>query len=221
VSTLAPLAALRSRISFNRTTLMWGAMALAAIAVFAIDLPLLDPHNGYRPYHVKVRAALIPHLIFGMIALFSGPLQFSKALRARNPAFHRNLGRAYVGSVFLAAPLGILITFIGPKDPFYTIGIATHSTVWFVTTLMAFVTARNRQIAEHRKWMVRSYILTFSFIATRAIGPMWGLLGVHTPHQYGIIDTGLNVVYLLVADIALSWREVTTKRVAPERASAA
>jgi uncharacterized membrane protein len=153
-----------------------------------------------------------PHLVLGSVALLSGPIQFSSRIRSQYPKFHRILGRCYVGSVLIAAPMGILITIIGPKDPFYTIGIATHAGVWFITTLMAFFTARNRQIPEHKQWMVRSYVLTFSFIATRVIGPLWGLAGVTTPHQYGIIDTGLNVVYLLVADIALNWRQITTKR---------
>jgi hypothetical protein len=59
--------------------------------------------------------------------------------------------------------------------------------------------------------MVRSYILTFSFVITRVLGPVWGFFHV-TITQYGVIDVILNLLYLLVADIALNWREITTSR---------
>lgn len=144
--------------------------------------------------------------------MLSGPIQFSSRVRAAYPRFHRILGRWYVCSVLVAAPLGSAITFIGPKDLFFTIGVNIHATVWFITTLMAFLTARNRHIPEHRQWMVRSYVLTFSFVASRVISPLWGLFHMNNPHSYGLIDASLNVAYLLITDICLNWRQITTRR---------
>ncbi len=113
----------------------------------------------------------------------------------------------------IAAPMGMLIPVFGPKDPFFTTGVEVHGACWFITTLMAFLTARNRHIVQHRQWMVRSYILTFSFVITRVLGPLWAFLHI-TISEYGMIDVMLNLVYVLVADIALNWKEITTSRVA-------
>lgn len=213
MSTTIPAAGIRARFPLNRKNVGWGIMLVLATIILLVDLPLLSPTHPYRWYHFKVRYALIPHWIFGSVALLSGPFQFSSRIRRQYPRIHRILGRYYVASVLIAAPLGIWITLLGPKDLFYSIGIDTHAAVWFICTLMAFITARNRQIPEHRQWMVRSYVLTFSFIATRVIGPFWMLIGfVHGPHEYGLVDTGLNVVYLLVADIGLNWKQITTRR---------
>jgi hypothetical protein len=66
--------------------------------------------------------------------------------------------------------------------------------------------------------MVRSYILTFSFVITRVLGPLWAVLRV-TISEYGMIDVLLNLVYILVADIALNWKEITTSRVVPKMQS--
>jgi energy-converting hydrogenase Eha subunit C len=59
--------------------------------------------------------------------------------------------------------------------------------------------------------MVRSYILTFSFVITRVLSPLWPIFHVSIT-QYGMIEVILNVLYLLVADIALNWREISTRR---------
>ena len=116
-----------------------------------------------------------------------------------------------MASIMIAAPMGILIPIVGPIDPFFTAGIMIHGTSWFICTLMAFLTARNRHIQQHKQWMVRSYVVTFSFILTRALGPIWGAFHINIT-EYGMVDATLNVLYLLVSDIALNWREITTAR---------
>jgi len=211
----AQISALRSAFPMNRKNLAWIGLFLISFAVLVInDIPFLNPHHPYRFYHVKVAPVLVPHMILGCIAIFAGPFQFSTRLRARYPKYHRLVGRAYVGSIMIAAPMGALIPIVGPKDPFYTTGVIVHATSWFVTTLMAFFTARNRQIPQHKQWMVRSYVLTYSFVITRVLGVVWQLLGV-TITQFGMIDCILNFLYILCADIGLNWKEITTSRAVP------
>jgi hypothetical protein len=50
------------------------------------------------------------------------------------------------------------------------------------------------------------------------LGPLWAVLRV-TISEYGMIDVLLNLVYILVADIALNWKEITTSRVVPKMQS--
>jgi uncharacterized membrane protein len=202
----------KSPFSLNRKNVGWIVLLLLALYVFfVVDVPLLNASHPERPYFFKVRWALLPHGLLGGIAIVAGPLQFSSRLRRRYPDFHRILGRVYVVSVLIAAPFGIQITVLGPKNNLFTTGVAVHASLWFITTLVAFLTARNRHIVQHRQWMVRSYILTFSFVITRVLSPLWQVFGI-TLKEYGTVDVILNLAYLLVADIALNWREITTRR---------
>jgi uncharacterized membrane protein len=220
VSLFTPLIAVRSRLPAPGKTILWSVLGVMAAIILIGDLPLLNPHNSYRWYHVKVRFAIIPHLV-GIIALVTGPLQFSTRLRRAYPKFHRILGRIYVSAVLTSAPFGALIPILGPKDPFFTVGVIVHASVWFVATLMAVLMARNRYIVQHQQWMVRSYALTFSFVITRILGPVWSHI---TITQYGMVDVIMSFSYVFVADVIFNWKELTTprpgSRPAPARAEA-
>jgi uncharacterized membrane protein len=175
------------------------------------DLPLISPTNPYRSYHMLVRAALTPHAVFGIFALISGPLQFSTRLRQMYPRIHRRLGKAYIASILISAPMGALIPVIGPKDLFFTIGVGIHSLCWFVTGIMAFLTAKNGNMADHRKWAIRSYVVTFSFVLTRTV--ILPIASHVTIHQFGLVDVINNFFYIFATDVVLCWREITTASV--------
>jgi hypothetical protein len=90
-------------------------------------------------------------------------------------------------------------------------GTCVQAGAWIVCTLAAFLTARNRQLAQHRQWMVRSYAVTFTFIALRILS-IW-------PRYWNLPDA-TNVVVIvsttfgsvLLADLGLNWRELVHRR---------
>ena len=49
------------------------------------------------------------HGLAGFAALFIGPFQFSERLRRRHLKLHRVLGRVYIASICVAAPMAIYI----------------------------------------------------------------------------------------------------------------
>ncbi len=151
---------------------------------------------------------LVPHLVCGGAALVIGPLQFSSRLRQRNLRLHRILGKIYVVSVLIAAPLGgIMIIYRPVLEVFVTeVLVAT----WIITTVVAFLTARNGHIAQHRQWMIRSYAATFFFVTDRF--PF--LFPSFRPSSEANAVYILFLVFLAVfiPDIAFAWREMTTKR---------
>jgi hypothetical protein len=53
-----------------------------------------------------------------------------------------------------------------------------QAAAWIVCTTAAFITARNRQIAQHRQWMVRSYAVTFTFVYWSHLGDTLAAVGV-------------------------------------------
>lgn len=199
---------------FSSKHALWLFMGLAALFVLtttevflAFDYPLYHP---YRLVLIHDRALLIPHAIAGTLAFVSGPLQFSSRLRARNLQLHRILGRVYVFSVLTAATFGLFIE-LGARvhDDFF--GVIVQISLWVICTVIAFLTARNRQIAAHRQWMVRSYSITFTFIANRLLN-LWPRYFNLTGPQFAIWDIYVCIIMLLGCDIAFNYREITTSR---------
>ena len=87
-----------------------------------------------------------------------------------------------------------------------------QATAWVVCTAAAVITARNRQIVQHRRWMVRSYAVTFTFVSSRVLNLWpwyWGHLG-DSYAAFGLIV--FTVGSLLVVQLGLNWRELTARR---------
>jgi hypothetical protein len=160
---------------------LWTVMALATISViFYSEIPLLRQPQERVALHA-LRWILLPHAIAGTTAFICGPLQFSSRVRRRSLAVHRIVGRLYVVSVLIAAPLAVLSTIYAhyPKAMYFKIAIGVQATAWAGSTLVGFILAVRRRIAMHREWMIRSYAVTFTFVATRMFQPIpaWNHLG--------------------------------------------
>jgi uncharacterized membrane protein len=165
-------------------------------------------YHGYRLQVIADRQLLIPHTICGLLALLAGPVQFSSRLRRRHPQFHRVLGRIYLISVFIGAFTGIALAAGRPGLP----GTAMQAAAWIVCTTAAFVTARNRQIVQHRQWMIRSYAVTFTFVSTRVLN-LWPRYWSHLGDSLSAVGViAFTLASLLIVDLALNWRELTTRR---------
>jgi uncharacterized membrane protein len=193
-------------------TVLWIAIWAAIVFVFISNEVLLITdyplYHGYRMQLIADRYKLVPHAIFGTLALLIGPLQFSSKLRNKYLKLHRALGRVYVVSVFCAGAMALTITWGRALMP----ATLTQVTAWIVCTGLAFVAARNRQITQHRAWMARSYAVTLTFITTRILS-LW-------PAYWNMsdqVDVTAIVIFvvasLLAVDVGLGWREaVTAKR---------
>ncbi|MGA2050347.1 MAG: DUF2306 domain-containing protein [Terracidiphilus sp.] len=207
-STLFTPSSVRSRF----TTVLWISLGLTALFVFITsEVLLVTDYHMYHAYRLQViadRHLLIPHTLSGVIALLAGPMQFSSRLRQRHLKFHRVLGRIYIVCVFVGALTGIALASGRPGLP----GTSMQAAAWIVCTTAAFITARNRQIVQHRQWMIRSYAVTFTFVSSRVLNlwpRYWSHLG-DTLSAVGVI--AFTLVSLLAVDLGLNWRELTTRR---------
>ena len=207
-STLLVQGSDRSR--FN--TVLWISLGLTTLFVFITsEVLLVTDYPMYHAYRLQViadRHLLVPHTLGGVIALLAGPMQFSSRLRQRYLKFHRVLGRVYVISVFIGALTGIALAAGRPGMP----GTCVQAAAWIVCTTAAFITARNRQIARHRQWMVRSYAVTFTFVSSRVLN-LWPLYWSHLGDALAAVGLIVfTLATLLVVELGLNWRELTTLR---------
>jgi uncharacterized membrane protein len=157
---------------------------LAAVAVIFVAFSIppylsFDPAQSRVPQPPELGVAhfwlLVPHVLFGSVALLTAVLQIWPWFRRRHPVAHRRTGRVYVFGGVL--PAGIAALTIGSLSPF---GPATRASnvllavVWLYVTWKGWRAARNRRFGEHRRWMIRSFALTASIITNR----IWGAIFV-------------------------------------------
>jgi uncharacterized membrane protein len=190
---------------------LWATFALMALSVLIFyDLPILKPAHEAHGRMVAHLPILIPHALAAGTALLLGPLQFSSRFRKRYTPLHRLLGKVYIGCVFAAAPLAVLLGWHAPGSlPF--VG-TVQAGVWVILTLAAFLTARNRQIAEHRKWMIRSYAVGCSlFVLNRVTDPIAFFHNL-SPDQFSVMLLFFMVLALLIPSIIDGWDAIVPRR---------
>jgi uncharacterized membrane protein len=117
---------------------------------------------------------LVPHVLFGSIALATAVLQIWPWLRRNHPVLHRRTGRVYVFAGVLPAGLAALV--VGAFTPYGPVTRASDvllAALWLFTTLTGWRHARRHRYADHRRWMIRSFALTASIITNRIWGIVW------------------------------------------------
>jgi len=192
-------------------TVLWISLGLTSLFVFITsEVLLVTDYPMYHAYRLQViadRHLLIPHTLCGVFALLAGPIQFWSRLRQRHLKLHRALGRVYVFSVFVGAFTGIALAAGRPGLP----GTSMQAAAWIVCTTAAVITARNRQIAQHRQWMVRSYAVTFTFVSSRVLN-LWPRYWSHLGDSFAAVGViAFTLASLLLVDLGLNWRELTTR----------
>lgn len=118
------------------------------------------------------------HVFFACIAMAAGLINFSNLLFEKYRKLHRRNGYIYLLSVLL-----VVLT-SGYMAPYATGGRAASmgfnalNLIWMVITITALVQIKKKRIAEHRRWMIRSYafcftnlsIHLFTFVLDRVFG---------------------------------------------------
>jgi uncharacterized membrane protein len=112
------------------------------------------------------------HVFASAVALALGPFQFSLRLRRARPGLHRWLGRLYLGVGVLPGGLsGLVMAFHAYGGIAARAGFAVLALLWLYTALCAFAAIRGRDVAAHRRWMVRNFALTFAAVTLRLYLP--------------------------------------------------
>ena len=166
---------------------------------------------------------LLPHGIAGACALLLAPLQFSDRLRRRYAAFHRVVGRIYVGGVLIAAPFGFYVQYFQERSGesrSFSIAASVQATTWILTTLIALAFILQGKVDQHRRWMTRSFSVALVFLEVRVV---LGVTGMDTLHNPAVVETvvwACNVFALFAADVVLQAQELFQLRLASRAAIA-
>lgn len=121
------------------------------------------------------RAAFYAHIFSSIFVLASGAFLFSKYILQKAPKLHRYAGRIYVSALLLvSAPSGFVMAFYANGGWAAKWSFILMAPLWWYFTWKGLDTARKRQFAEHKKWMLRSYALTLSAVSLRVYQMLLG-----------------------------------------------
>jgi uncharacterized membrane protein len=121
----------------------------------------------YKDLPPWMQLALYVHIIFAALALLLSPAQFSVRLRARLPRLHRVCGRISFVSIGVAGGAGLIMAPVNAAGPIGTVGFGLLAVLWPTFAWNAYRAVRRRDFAEHRRWAIRTFALTYAGVALR------------------------------------------------------
>ena len=191
--------------------LLFGAFGLMALFVlWNNERFLIDPSAAAWARYDPIRLHLLPHGVGGALALAIGATQFSSRLRRKRPRAHRFLGKLYIISSFVLAPVAIFIALkISPW--FMTVFTIVQAVTLMAFTAAAYWSIRHGNVAQHREWMVRSYAVLLVFLEGRV------LMAIPAIAQQGmdsvvLVNWACFALSLVVAEFVLRWADLFPAR---------
>lgn len=157
--------------------------------------------------HASHYGLLYVHVSGGSLMLFLGAANLYIGATRRHFRYHKAIGRTYlIGG--MAGALAAAVLTLDPshnRDPDVvlsnsTMSLLTLSAAWLATAGMAYRAVRNRRYDAHRDWMIRSYVLVWSFVFCRlvsrasAMGELDGFIWLSW------------VAPLIACELVLQWR---------------
>ena len=165
--------------------------------------PILE--NSFTRY-----GALTVHAGAASTALLVGPFQFLAGLRTRRTGVHRWTGRLYVLACLVGGVSGAVLAAGARTGLPSTIGFGTLAVVWLFSTWRAYDLARQGRIAEHRRWMIRSFALTFAAVTLRLYLPFVFLSPLGSDNGYRVVSFACWIPNLVVAEMLVRRRSPLT-----------
>jgi uncharacterized membrane protein len=129
-------------------------------------------HPEMRATYALYPAAIYAHIFGSAVALIIGPFQFWTKLRNQRPQLHRWLGRCYLlVGVGIGGSAGLFMAFHAFGGLPARLGFGVLAVLWLYTGYRAYRAIRARDVAAHRRWMVRNFALTFAAVTLRLYLP--------------------------------------------------
>jgi len=148
------------------------------------------------------------HLISGPASLILGTLLVSERLRKRAPAWHRRLGRIQgVCVLLLVAPSGLYMARYAATGAVAAAGLGSLAVATAVCVALGWRAAVQRRFADHRRWMLRTFVLLSSAVVIRMIGGLASVLEFDAPWLYPVSTWISWVVPLLILESVHFFKE--------------
>lgn len=151
-------------------------LLIAVLIIFGIKRSI-DTYSGisqeglFELRYLEHPLIVAAHMLSGIMFITLAPFQFIKKIRSKNLGRHRQLGRVLVVCALISGIYGLAATVALPAFG----GLASETAGWFFgpvfifAILRAFWCARNKNITQHREWMIRAFALGLGVGTQRVI----------------------------------------------------
>ncbi len=184
--------------------LAWMAMTLSALLIAAYATATLVAPVLRSPFlsdiFENMPVAIALHITGGIFAIIIGAFQLNSRLRARFLSAHRWLGRLYLAAVFVGGTAGLYLSLESFGGLVTHFGFGLMAVCWLGTTFAAYFSIRQRDLAAHRVWMLRSYALTLAALTLRIYLPLSQIAGIGFEPAYQAISWLCWVPNLLIVE---------------------
>lgn len=116
--------------------------------------------RGYVPGDTAGNLAFGAHVLMAAVITFGGTVQLVPQIRARAPAVHRWVGRAFLTTAMGASLVGLYMTAArNAAGPVGATAISLDAVLILAFSALAWREARTRDFASHRRWAMRAFIV--------------------------------------------------------------
>lgn len=166
----------------------WLAAALVtAVPIWWLHaIPVLTTASSAR--HAGHFPIVFVHMIGGTAMLFGGAAALYLGAMRRQLSIHRRIGQAYLLIGGVGAAAGLLLSILNRHHVTgIMIATGTLAATWLAVALLAYRAARLRRFDLHRDMMIRSYVLTWTFVGCRIAGRVPGAEEMGDPGGAAIV----------------------------------
>ena len=207
VRTRRPLWATRNGV------LLAAALITSAIAWWMIAWPVATLSNVAS--HRGHFALTFAHMVGGTGMLFLVGLNLYLAARNDRFSLHRRVGQGYLAFGTFGATVAIIITSShahktpgGPILTNATVSLLMLASAWLCFAALGWRAARNRRFQSHGQWMIRSYVLVWSFVFCRIASRVSNIDDLGNGEAFIWLSW---VAPLIVCEMVLQWDEGAAK----------
>lgn len=189
-----------ARLRILTTVLRW----LAVLLILRVLVTILANYPDYFPpnfdslflqgreatFNGTYRAAFYIHIVSAPVVLFNGLILMSEFVRRRHRALHRCLGRVQViVLLLLVLPSSVVMSRHAFAGWSAGLSFLVLSATTAVCAIAGIVNARRRRYDQHRRWMLRCYVLICSAVTLRLMSGIAGLVEVSSAEVAYIVAT--------------------------------
>jgi uncharacterized membrane protein len=175
--------------------------------------PMLIPtEDVYGSYYFPRVFWVFPHIVLGIIATLIGPFQFIPKIRNNYLKVHRKLGRIYIIATVLGGISGMYLAITSSVNLPYSVGLFMLGVTWSTSSIMAFISIKNRKVDLHKDWMIRSYVITLAFVSFRFVDDILIALEIGTRVEVlTLMSWACWAIPLFIAEVFLQGRKINKK----------
>lgn len=173
---------------------------------------LIPTEEVYGSYYFPRIFWVFPHIVLGVIATLIGPFQFIPKIRNNYLKVHRKLGRIYIIATVLGGISGMYLAITSSVNLPYSVGLFMLGVTWSTSSIMAFISIKNRKVDLHKDWMIRSYVITLAFVSFRFVDDILLSLNIGSRQEVLVLMSwACWAIPLFIAEVFIQGRKINKK----------